>query len=368
MTNMQKTSFRLLLLFFIAAAPHPAVADSVELKVGAVLAQTGAASTWGKYARMGAELAIADINSDTVGDNLPPMKLLIEDGRTSPAAGVTAFRKLVTQDKVHAVLGDVWAFITQPMIPLANRSNILLISPTVVPESISDPGRWFYSIGAESELSAPAISKFFEIHSQLKRIAIFAWDDPWGDSIRQIWKREIEKHGMTIVREVRVSDFDYDYRTDVAKVVAEKPEIILISYQADRIVKALQERKFSAVMLSTEMIEENLLNGSLPWESAQGIYAWSRRPTSEFQERFRAQYGEEANYLAQNSYDAIHAIALARVISKTGDLAEALRQVQFEGVSGPIDFRQTSWGNRTPALLYRIIGRNLVHVDKSARQ
>jgi len=360
-----KTMFvKLSLLLLILSAPLSALADPAELKVGAVLAQTGPASIWGKYARMGAELAVADINAHTVHGDLPPVKLLIEDGRTSPAAGVTAFQKLVTQDKVHAVLGDVWAFITQPMIPLANRSNILLISPTVVPESISDPGRWFYSMGAESELSAPAISEFFEIHSKFKRVAIFAWDDPWGDSVRKIWKREIEKHGMTVVREVSVRDFDYDYRTDVARVVAEKPEIILISYQADRIVKALQERKFSVAILSTEMIEENLLNESLPWVSAQGIYAWSRRPTTEFQERFRAKYGEEANYLAQNSYDAIHAIARAHVLSQTGDLSGALRRVQFEGVSGPIDFRQTSWGNRTPALLYRITGRDMVPVDK----
>jgi len=333
------------------------------LKIGAVLAQTGPAAAWGRYARMGAALAVEESNARLSLKGAPPVTFIIEDGQTAPASGVSAFQKLVSQDKVQAVIGDVWAFITQPLIPLANRSKVLLGSPTVVPESIAQPGNWFFSLGAQSELSAPAIDQFFTLHSKLKRVAIFCWDDPWGESVRKIWKQEIEKHGMTIVREVCVSDFDYDFRTDVTKVAADQPEIILISYRADKIIRALRERKVNAAILSTEMIEENLSDGTLPWEHAQGVYAWYRRPAEDFRKLFKARYKEESNYLAQNSYDTVNTIISAWENLNGAELSDSFRKLHFDGAVGQIDFRQTPWGNRSLAQLNVVKGKALVPVQ-----
>src|SRR4051812_7302949 len=89
-----------------------------DFKIGAVLAMTGAAELYGRHAQMSMELAAEEINAQG-GIAGKKLKLIFEDSATQALKATGAFHKLTEVDHVDAVVGEVWAFLTIPLIPLA---------------------------------------------------------------------------------------------------------------------------------------------------------------------------------------------------------------------------------------------------------
>ena len=93
------------------------------ITIGAIYGFTGAANVWSAQARRGLELARDEINA-AGGIHGRSIKVIFEDNRTTPQGAVGAFKKLVNTDHVHAVVGDIFSFLTLPLVPLAQRSHI----------------------------------------------------------------------------------------------------------------------------------------------------------------------------------------------------------------------------------------------------
>ncbi|NDA38119.1 MAG: hypothetical protein EBX80_06290 [Acidimicrobiia bacterium] len=91
-----------------------------RIKIGVVYGFTGSAQVWSEYGRMGLELAQDEINSSG-GIKGKVIELIFEDSKSNPTQSVTAYRKLVTINKVKIVLGNIWSFLTNPLIPLAAK-------------------------------------------------------------------------------------------------------------------------------------------------------------------------------------------------------------------------------------------------------
>ena len=99
-----------------------------SITIGAVISLTGGASPWGAYGKNGIDLAVKTMNASG-GINGRAVKVVMEDDHTDPKQGVSAFQKLVTTDKVQGIIGGVFDFTAQPLIPLAATNDIPFISP-----------------------------------------------------------------------------------------------------------------------------------------------------------------------------------------------------------------------------------------------
>ncbi|MFA5022989.1 MAG: ABC transporter substrate-binding protein, partial [Candidatus Paceibacterota bacterium] len=99
------------------------------IKIGAILSLTGDAAAQGDYALKAIKLAEEEINKNG-GVNGRSVQVVIEDDQTTAKDATTAFSKLINVDKVDGVIGSLWDFTTQPLIPLALTSSTTLISPT----------------------------------------------------------------------------------------------------------------------------------------------------------------------------------------------------------------------------------------------
>lgn len=338
-------------------------AAAQEFKVAAILGLTGPAQVWGKYARMGAELAVTEQNAN---GGVAGRKVLftVEDSRSTSAGAVSAFQKTIAVDKPDAVLGDVWSQLFEPLIPMAAASKVVVISPTVVASTVTS-GPYAFTMGQKPDTAANAVGRFFDAHPQIKTVAIFCWDNPWGAAYLALWKKEANKRHIKIVREVCVNDFAYDFRTDVSKVVSLKPDAVIIAHLAERILKLFAEQKMRPLVLSTSNIREVLRDGTLEKQLAEGVYLTDWTPKKEFADKFQARFHEPPMLEAHNSYEALRAIFRAHE-SGSSSLKEGFGAVHYEGVAGPVDFRGTGAGNNARASLLRIHDGAVEAVGKSA--
>ncbi len=93
-------------------------ASGEPIKIGAVLSLTGSGSFWAEFSKNAAVLAMDEINN-AGGVNGRPLQIIFEDSQTVPAKGVSSFQKLTSIDGTKIVMGDVWAFLTNPLVALS---------------------------------------------------------------------------------------------------------------------------------------------------------------------------------------------------------------------------------------------------------
>ena len=193
------------------------------IKIGAVLGLTGPATVWANSVRDGIALAAEEASKDTTR---PQVQLIIEDSKTDPKSSVLAYKKLVDVDNVDVVIGDVWDFITAPLVPLADQGKKLLISPTVVDASVEARSPYFFTLGGQIKLARKAIDQFFETHPEVHTAGIIYWNDPWGRTYLEEWKSSATAHHVAVVSELGVYDWSADYRTEVTRTLAKHPDVL----------------------------------------------------------------------------------------------------------------------------------------------
>ncbi len=102
--------FSFLLLAFLSLPPAEVTAQPKEIVLGAALPMTGGQSREGGYFKKGYELAVKEINENggilvkEYGKRIP-IKLILYDDKSDNTTSVQLYEKLVTQDKVNALLG-----------------------------------------------------------------------------------------------------------------------------------------------------------------------------------------------------------------------------------------------------------------------
>ncbi len=336
------------------------------IKIGVVYSLTGGASTWSEYAKQAADLAVKEVN-DQGGINGQSIKLLYEDAKTTPAQAVSAFQKLTDVDKVTAVVGDVWAFVTNPMIPLSQAKRVVLISPTVMDKSVEGSSDYFFSLGHTIQSQEGAVKKFFDRNPDVKTVSIICWDDPWGQADLTMWKGILVEKKIKILSEDCSADYSIDYRTEMAKIKAANPDALILGSSSGVIKVALQriaEFKIKAKILGTSTIVEALEGQSFTQDTLQNIWFTNWEPSAEFVRKFQGVYGKYPIVEAQNSYETIRSLALA-LKNNPANLLDGLKSVRYTSTDGVIDFTQGDHitVNQAQAILYKVTAVGYEKVD-----
>jgi len=114
-----------------------------EIKIGAMTCLTGALSTFGVSSVQGAKLAVEEINAagGTLGQSI---QLIVEDNGSKAGETATITRKLISQDKVTAILGDLTSSATMEGAPLAQAAKIPLLTPSATNIAITKIGNYIF--------------------------------------------------------------------------------------------------------------------------------------------------------------------------------------------------------------------------------
>jgi branched-chain amino acid transport system substrate-binding protein len=329
--------------------------DGSTVKIGVVYALTGPASIWSENGINAAKMAVEEINTSG-GIHGKKIELIVEDSKTDPKSSVSAFNKLTSIDKVDVIVGDVWSFITNPLIPLAESNKIVLISPTVMNSSVEKASPYFFTMGHTIESQVEAMKMFFASNPQIKTVYDLCWNDRWGQAHSKLLQKIAQELNISMIGQSCTADFANDYRTEAVKIKSLQPDAIFItSAFEDVAIKALYQQNVTAQILTTTGIVEAVRARSFPIEYTKNIWFMDWTPSQDFINKYYKKYNKYPIMEAQNHYETIYSIAKALENSPT-DILAGLVAVKYKSTDGEIDFTQGDHitVNKAKAGLYRI--------------
>ena len=117
------------IVLVLVAALIGCSATPKAVKVAVLAPLSGPVPTFGVSTRDGALLAINEWNAKggVLGMKITP---IVEDSQCTPDPAVNAANKVINQDKVHYIVGEVCSKASIPISEIANAAKVIQISPT----------------------------------------------------------------------------------------------------------------------------------------------------------------------------------------------------------------------------------------------
>lgn len=336
-----------------SAAMGHAQSPGKSVSIGVDYILSGPGSQWGLWGRRGLELAAEELNQNG-GISGKPVRLIFEDSGYSAANSVTIYRKLSSVDRVSAVIGNIWSFLTNPILPILDQSKVLLVSPTLGEASAAIKSPYLYSMGPGEQKLQNAISKFFDMHPTVKKIGIIGWDDAYGHICMESWKEVARKHQVAIAVETVQGDWRADYRTETLRMKSAGVDAIFVGVMGGVVKQRMRELQFDVPVFTTSGIEIELDNSATENSLLEGIYYATWVPSKEFTDAFKKKFGMPPRLVAHQSYEALRAVAKA-LEKNPRNPSEGMKSVKYEGVSGLIDFSSSHFGHQSEGKLVKIV-------------
>ena len=109
--------------------PMPAFAQKAPIRIGAVLPFSGGLELFGNQAKIGIDLAVAEINA--AGGILgSKVEILYQDDKTDPKTAVERTTQLIQKDQVLAVTGPITSSNRDAMLPAHKKGKTPLLYAT----------------------------------------------------------------------------------------------------------------------------------------------------------------------------------------------------------------------------------------------
>ena len=130
-------------LVAVTAMPGAAELSGRSVKIGALVPVTGKGAEWGYTARESIKIAQDEINA-AGGIGGVPLKIIFWDTQSKESEGIKGFKKLVTRDKVLAVMGPCFSSIYEILAPQLDRYKVPMISYCSSKPGLSAMSQWAF--------------------------------------------------------------------------------------------------------------------------------------------------------------------------------------------------------------------------------
>jgi branched-chain amino acid transport system substrate-binding protein len=327
-------------------------ATTEEIPIGEYDGLTGATAGFGQTTHNGMMLAVNEIN-DNGGINGKKLKLYTEDDESQKEKVRNVVTKLITQEKVVAVLGEVASSRSIAAAGVCEKYGVPMISPsstnprvTVKEDGTVRPN--IFRVCFIDPFQGQAMAKFLKENLKLSRVAVFRnVKEDYSKGLADYFIKTFTAKGGTIVKDISYSTGDTDFRAQLTAIKAANPQAVFVPGY------------YTEIGLITQQAKEIGLNvplcGGDGWDdpsitkikAAEGDYFtdhyWVDSPDPKAQ-TFVAAYkklaGTKPNALSALGYDAVMLLAdaMKRAKSLSGaDLTAAIAETKnFKGLTGTI--------------------------------
>ena len=251
-------------VFFPGCAKKPK-----EIKIGAILPLTGPSSLLGEMAKKGLILAEKDINSKGAIDGIP-LKVIFEDGKADPNSSVSAFRKLITANKIKFVI-TTHSSVGLALAPIADKEKILLIVHASHPK-ITEGHKYTLRHSNIAEQESEVIGDFVKTEKiNKRRISLAVMNDDYGMIFKKRLSQQLGIKGNNIIV---YDQSETDFNSVVQKLLANNPNIVIIAGLGNGVGILLRRLKEYGYKGKTIITLGAVVTGAFQGagESAKGVY------------------------------------------------------------------------------------------------
>ena len=243
-----------------------------EVRIGVIYPLTGPGASAGAEMKQAMELAADIVNNGAKsvpglplsgGGGLPNLKgakikLVFSDHQGNPQVGATEAERLITQEKVVALLGAYNSNVTQTASQVAERYKIPFVNAESSSASLTKRGfKWFFRTTPHDELFVHSFFDFFKDLSakkgiKVRQLGLFNENTQWGNESTKMEEALAQANGLSVVKSVSYPQKSTQLTSEVQLLKSGAPQVVLqSSYTGDAIMsmKTYKELGFTPDMI-----------------------------------------------------------------------------------------------------------------------
>ena len=327
--------------------------DKNIIKVGEFGSMTGSEATFGISTHNGIMLAVTDANA-AGGVKGKQIKVISVDDQSKAEEAATAITKLITQDKVIAVLGEVASSNSLAAAPIAQRHGIPMVSPSSTNPKVTQVGDYIFRTCFIDPFQGSVMAIFASKTLKAKNVAILRdVKSDYSVGLSEYFKKTFEGLGGKVLIDVSYVGGDKDFKSQLTAIRAKKVDAIFVPgyYNSVGLIgRQARELGIKAPLLGGDgwdsedltKVAGNALDNSY---FSNHMSTESKDPLIvDFVEKYRKSFGKEPDGLAAMGYEA--AVILIDAMKRTTNLTskeirDALAQTKnFRTLTGEISINE----------------------------
>jgi branched-chain amino acid transport system substrate-binding protein len=344
------------LLAFATLALAGRAADPI--KIGHYGSLTGKDAAFGVATRKGVLLAVEELNAKG-GVLGRPIEYLVEDIQSKAGESATVVKKLISRDKVVAMIGANASANSLEAAPICQNAKIPMMAISSTNPRVTEVGDYIFRICFIDPFQGAVLAKFAHDTLHAKRIALLtAVNSPYSVGLSGVLRQDFTARGGEIVAEQKYTEGDKDFRAQLTAIRPTHPDVIAATgFYTEAALICIQARSLGLDIPiiggdgweAPQLIE---LGGKAVEGTYYSTYFSAENDAPEvraFVQRYRARWnGEAPEGVSALGYDAMYLIAAAMERAGTTDgakLRDAIAATKnFPGVTGKttIDAKRNS--------------------------
>ena len=331
------------------AKSNPNAATGKPLVIGEYGSLTGSTATFGISARNGIDLAVEEVNA--AGGVLGrPVKVIVEDDAGKPEEAAAAVTKLVNQDRVIAVVGEVASTRSLAGARVCQPAGVPMVTPASTNPQVTEVGDFVFRTCFIDPFQGTVMAKFARDHLKVERVAILRdIKNDYSVGLADFFKKTFTQLGGKLVGDESYSEGDTDFRAQLTNLKATNPQALFVPgyyTEVGLIARQAREKGLTVPLMGGDGWDSPKL-AEIAGESVEGCFfsnhytVESTEPrVKEFVKSYKAQYSEVPDAMAALGYDAAKILFNALATAGSTD-AKAIRDAlaateDFTGVTGTI--------------------------------
>ncbi|PTX91785.1 ABC transporter substrate-binding protein [Opitutus sp. ER46] len=240
---------RLLHLAALLAGLLPALHAADPIRIGEYASLTGKEAGFGQTSHHGVILAIEEINAagGILGRKL---ELVYEDNQTKGGESATAVKKLISRNKVVALIGEVSSSRSLEAAPIAQQFRVPMIAPAATNPEVTKKGNYIFRACFIDPFQGQVMAKFAQEDLKAKRVAILSSvSNAYSLGLAKVFRETFTAAGGEIVAENSFSEGDKDFRAQLTAVKATNPDVVFVpAYYTEAALIVRQARDLGLTM------------------------------------------------------------------------------------------------------------------------
>jgi branched-chain amino acid transport system substrate-binding protein len=321
--------------------------EAGEIKIGVILPLSGDGASYGQKEKNGVILAIEEANARSS----KKIEAIYEDSQGLPAPAAAAAQKLISSDKVPVIIGGAFSSPTLAVVPIADKSRVVVMSPSASSPKLSGSSKYFFRVWPSDVSEASVMADVAINRMGLSTFAILYGNNEYGLGLKTVFDAKVQELGKRVLAVDTYNEGDSDFRAQLTKIKSLKPEAIYLGGYYREFAKILQQARemgIKAQFLSCGTFHEPEII-TLAGGAAEGVVFvqpyFDRQSTDSvtraFVQTYEKRFNVEAGVYAAHAYDAAMVICEMILAGKTTayEIQQGLLALKnFPGVTGKTTF------------------------------
>ena len=320
---LRKTCFGLAAMLALGAHAQQQGVTKDEIVIGTIQDLSGPLAGFGKQARSGMQLAVAEINEQG-GINGRKLKLLVEDNGYDPKKALLAAQKLVNQDKIFIMAGHIGTAQNLASMPVQFEKNVVNFFPITAAREMYEPlDRLKYSFAVpyydQMRITLPSLVK----EKGSKKVCTMYQDDDFGLEVLRGAEAGLKGMNMEITEKTSYKRGATDFSSQISKLQASGCDMVVLGTIIRETIGAIGTARklgFNPVFVGTSASYTDLIH-KIGGKAMDGFYSTmsvqnpyldeASQPIRFWANKYKTMFNEDPTVFSVYGYIIINSFAAA---------------------------------------------------------